>query len=261
MNDGRYYPNQTLVNLREIGGLPTADGRRMKTGLLFRSADLSRLSKKEQSILDRLHIRLICDLRSDKERQANPNRLPVPWTGQAVSIPIDANIQGLTRRQALSYLTGSFGDQEFEVFNHTMYHAIAFDHLTQVKAIFELISQASNLPALIHCTAGKDRTGFLAALIQLVVGVPRETVLEDYLLTNSYYEPQVQRYSRKIRWMTLFRAKPERIRQVFAAKPEFLEEVLDEMVQVYGTVEEYLERGCGVPASRLSELRKILLSH
>lgn len=174
---------------------------------------------------------------------------------RTVWLPFDAQIQGMTRQQAYHYFIGKTGGEEYDRFVRRMYHAIAFEHTAQVKALFDLICAEDNLPALIHCTAGKDRTGFVAALIQRLLGAPPNLVMEDYLLTNRYYAPQVARYARQIRWMTLFRAKPERIQQIFAAKQEYLEGVFDEIDRRYGGAAGYLEQGCGVPAAQQRALQ------
>lgn len=259
MSDPRYFPCDSLVNLREIGGLPTQSGGAIKTGRLYRSADLSRLAAGDYALVQQLQLRLVCDLRSAQERQANPSRLPLAWGVGTVWIPFDAQLQGMNRQQALHYFMGKTGGEEYAHFVRQMYHAIAFEHTAQVKAVFDLICVEANLPVLIHCTAGKDRTGFLAALIQHLLGAPRQLVIEDYLLTNRYYAPQAARYARRIRWMTLFRAKPERIRQIFAAQPEYLEQVLDEIDRRYGGVSGYLEQGCGVSAPQLQALQTMLV--
>jgi protein-tyrosine phosphatase len=139
------------------------------------------------------------------------------------------------------------------------YRRIAFDHATQIGEILTLISDKKNLPALIHCTGGKDRTGFVFAIIQLLIGMPRKTVLEDYLLSNHFSKPQIARLIRYIRRMSLFQVSPDRIRPVLEARCEYLENVLDDILNTYGTIEVYLRKACGVTHQSILTLHELLL--
>ena len=115
------------------------------------------------------------------------------------------------------------------------------------------------MPALFHCTAGKDRTGFAAALVLLALGVPRETVLEDYLLTNRYRERFDRRVLRWVPLASLFRTRAEDMRPLLEARPEYLEAAFQVMEEEYGGVDGYLERGLGVDARLRAQLEANLL--
>ena len=115
------------------------------------------------------------------------------------------------------------------------------------------------MPAVFHCTEGKDRTGFAAAVVLLAVGVPFETVLQDYLLTN-------QRTARARRWNalrvfvgTLFRVKPHQMKDLLEARPEYLEAAVSAMKHSFGSVEGYLREGLGVDEESRKSLRAVLL--
>ena len=110
-----------------------------------------------------------------------------------------------------------------------------------------------------HCTAGKDRTGFASALVLLTLGVPRETVFADYLLTNHYRE----RFQRLVmRWapvVSLFRTRADDVRPLLEARRAYLETSLDAMEELHGSVDGYLEKALGVDASLRAALERNLL--
>ena len=232
----------------------------IKWGVLFRSDELSRLSGEDLVKLKRLNLRTICDLRAPKERKSKPDRVPYKTNIRIVYVPIYHRGQDTNRLQRWIWLlTGKFRDFDSELFMKDFYHSIAFDHATQIGEIMTLISDKRNLPALIHCKGGKDRTGFVSAVIQLLMGVPRKTVLEDYLLSNRFFEPQIARLIRNIRRMSLFRISPDRIQPVLEARKEYLEDVIDEVLNTYGTIEGYLRKACGITQQSILSLHELLL--
>jgi protein-tyrosine phosphatase len=129
---------------------------------------------------------------------------------------------------------------------HQAYREYATSYLPQLKALFERISKPENLPVLIHCSAGKDRTGVVIGLIQLALGIPKKTVVEDYLKTNgnlaAYTEDKFQQLSRLgyfgIPWKTLYGP-------LFAARPDFIHAALQGVKEEFGAVDEWLRRGLG----------------
>jgi protein-tyrosine phosphatase len=263
---GKQMHNQHLLkfkgtcNFRDIGGYEAQDGRTMKWGALFRSDELSRLSSEDLIKLQQLNLRTICDLRAPKERKSKPDRVPDKTNICIVNVPIYHRGQNANRLQKwLWLLTGKLRDFDSELFMKDFYHSIAFDHATEIGEIMTLISDKRNLPALIHCKGGKDRTGFVSAIIQLLLGVPRKTVLEDYLLSNRFFEPQIARLIRYIRRMSLFRISPDRIRPVLEARGEYIQEAIDDILKTYGTIEGYLLKACGITRKSIISLHDLLL--
>ena len=112
---------------------------------------------------------------------------------------------------------------------------------------------------MIHCTAGRDRTGYISALIQLLVGVPYELVVEDYLLTNQFYESRLQKFIKIMRWLTFFQVLPERMKLILMAQREVLDEVYDNIIQKHGSIESYLCDACKIDHSVLQRLKNLLL--
>lgn len=254
------HPFPRLSNFRDAGGLKTVDGRTLRTGVLFRSDELSRLNAEDWVKLRGLGIQLICDLRSPRESQKRRLRLP-DASIRVVNVPIhEQATQDGSRRKLLGFLFGKTGGERFREFSRAYYHHIAFAQTARIREVLMLLAGEQNLPAVVHCTAGKDRTGFLVALIQLLAGVRYEEVREDYLRTNDYFAPRLEKFLRVMRVLTLAQVSLERIRLILMAHPEFLDEVHGILMNRYGSVETYLREACGLEQDTLRKLKDRLLA-
>ena len=151
-------------NARDTGGYPAMDGMIMGRKLLYRSCKLSEITETECDVIQRAGIKTIIDLRSDKERQSAPDAERLFDFAEYKSIPIVVNAP--SRREA--------------------YKAFAKDAeiSASISAIFSLLAERDNLPVIIHCSAGKDRAGGMSALVQLLLGVNRDDIMADYLLSR-----------------------------------------------------------------------------
>jgi protein-tyrosine phosphatase len=259
MHDPRILPLEGASNFRDVGGVMTADGRGVKTGLLFRSDELSRLTPADREKLQALKLKSVIDLRTPDERRSRRGR---PAGGDGVRtflIPIRPG-RDFTRGQLFVYLLRHPGQVDFEKLIREYYFTMAFARTAQVGEVFTLLADKNRLPVLIHCTAGKDRTGFLAALVQLALGVAPEIVMEDYLLTNRLLKPGRKDFIRSLRWIDLLPVSPAGIQPVLEARRDYLQAVLDEIFYRFGTIEVYLEQGCGVDADALRRLRGLLVA-
>jgi protein-tyrosine phosphatase len=130
------------------------------------------------------------------------------------------------------------------------YANFATAHNTEYTQMFDRIEKAAGHPVLIHCTSGKDRTGYGAALILLALGASREVVLEDYALTDLY--------RRDLAYMFPPQTAREAIDVLMSARPEFLEAALTAIDAVYGSVDAYLEKALALTDARRRHLRDLL---
>ncbi|MBB4824564.1 protein-tyrosine phosphatase [Sporosarcina luteola] len=251
---------EKLANFRDIGGYQTTDGSRMKTGHLYRSGALSKLTESDIKKFEQLNIKLICDLRTPEEFQAKPSKIQTNDILNIVNVPLQQyETQDGNRRKLLGFLFGKQGEEQFDQFIRDYYRRMTFERTSHVNEVLSLIASEKNLPAVIHCTAGKDRTGIMAAIIQLLVGVPYEKVEENYLLTNQFYAQRLEKMSRLMRWLSLFRVTPERVKYIMEAKPEYLHEIYTEIMTEYGSIGEYVSGACQIDKHVVERLKEQLL--
>lgn len=240
------------VNLRDFGGYETADGRKVRRRRLFRSGALARLSDEAQRAFADLGIGLICDLRRDNEKAASPTPFP-PDRPRRLEIPIEpvsaSRLYREISRQSLSVQQGI----EFMV---NINRELARHHAADYARMFEALLELDDGGFLVHCSAGKDRTGFACALILHSLGVPRDTVLHDYLLTNEALD--IDGFV-----VPLLTAKYavgddmplEAMQAIAGVRPEYLEAAFETMEAEFESVEHYLERAVGLDAGARAVLR------
>jgi protein-tyrosine phosphatase len=252
----RRLPVDGAANLRDLGGYRTRDGHALRWGVLYRSDELAELSDEDVAYLERLRLRRVVDFRSAKERERDRDRLPsgVRDVWQPIAGPgLDPGelgerllAGGITAEQAASWLVE--GNRAF------------VDQFREVYARFlRDLAEPANLPTLFHCTAGKDRTGFAAALVLIAVDVPRETAMHDYLLTNEFTQAKTQRMLRLIRVMSFFRADPDDLRPLFEARESYLGAAFAAIDEKPGGINAYLRDALGIDDALRKQLRANLL--
>ena len=176
---------QGAPNLRDLGGYQTVDGRETRWGRLYRSGQLSALTSKDYETLARLGIVAVCDFRRDEERAAQPTKWKGGVTPQILPLPPSGG-DGTTPPPNPVASTRS-GGSPMEVANEmrASYASYPSRLAGSYRRVIDLILEGRG-PILYHCTAGKDRTGVFSAILLSLLGVPRETVFADYLLSNEY---------------------------------------------------------------------------
>jgi len=233
-------------NLRDLGGYEAADGASVKWRTLYRSNELSKLTDEALDAFGAIGIRCICDFRSEEEQGHAPTRLPALNPPRIDSLPIrvsgnlrtmlgDGKSTGADMRQALS----------------DTYRVFVRDHSDSFRSLFDRLVDGPDYPLVFHCSAGKDRTGFAAAMILTVLGVPHEAVREDYLLTNLYWDAGLP-YASQL---------PPDIRDaLLGAHPEYLDAAFDEIAVQHGTTDAYLANALNLTPARIARLREHLLA-
>jgi protein-tyrosine phosphatase len=244
------------LNFRDLGGLPTEDGRRVKHRHLFRSDSLARLTEADLAIVRELEIRLLVDLRTEAERVRNPNRWP---SGQrAEFLNLSSSDRGGDFRRILTEDPSPAGARRAMMAN---YRAKPREFASLLPTLFGRLVDPHRLPVIIHCHAGKDRTGFVVALLLAALGVGREAIRDDYLLTAQYWkiDAGLDRYIAMITNLT-GRVPTTETASVFnVADPAFLDIALDAIDEEHGAIEAYLERVAGVTPTMRNALRTTLL--
>ena len=254
----RRLPVEGAYNLRDLGGYATTNGRRVRWGVLYRSDSLADLTDADLRYLERLGLRHWVDFRSDMELQRDADRVPESPELRVVRRPIlgDALDPAELRERILS---GDADAGELAQMLVDANRAFVTDFGDVYSDFLHDLGDAEKLPLLFHCTAGKDRAGFAAALTLLALGVPRETVMRDYLLTNDFSAEHTESTLRILRFVSFFRTDPESVRPLFEARREYLQTAFDTIDEKYGSTGAYLRHGLGANDALLARLRENLL--
>jgi protein-tyrosine phosphatase len=254
----RRLPLEGAKNFRDLGGYRTSDGRYVRWGMVYRSNHLVNLTPKDSDYLNRLGIRLVCDVRSDGERA----RAPDHWTGDAPEfffVPIGSNLITTPTADDLKRRIASINS---ETKDSVRAYDYAIEYAGQYARILRRIA-AGDLPAVEHCTAGKDRTGVFSAILLTALGVPRETVVQDYLLSNEYLlAPDTIATTTADLQRAFGLAEPpdiSTVRTIMTARPETLEATLDKISKTYGSFTNYLRDGLKLSDSEVAAIRQRLL--
>ncbi|MDQ0226832.1 tyrosine-protein phosphatase [Metabacillus niabensis] len=253
------YPFEGLKNFRDIGGLSTTEGYKMKTGLFYRSEDLSRLSNKDIELIKDLNITTIFDLRTSTEQKSKPNKLN-DLSIKVHNLSIHDKSKEFSKIEFIKFLFSNSNTIDFEQMMHETYHYMALECHNQIREILTKILTNSN-STLIHCTGGKDRTGFVAAIIQLVAGISYNDVMQHYLESNNRIGDRMKKAERFFRFMSLYRVSPEKIKPLLEVRKEYLEGALSLIFTKYGTIDSYIIDGCGITKEQLERLRIHLLDN
>ncbi len=181
----RLLPLQGGRNFRDLGGYRSADGRQVRWGRIYRSGVMAGLTADDMAYLGKLGVKVICDLRSPQERRDEPSPFLKTHAAEVVAFDYDMN------SSMAQLVTAKTRDQAVDVFAAAYVNFL--DMLTpHYTAMFDRLA-AGDAPLAMNCSAGKDRTGMGSALVLSALGVPRETVVADYALTQVYSPPAVYR--------------------------------------------------------------------
>lgn len=245
-------------NFRDLGGYATADGQHIKKGLLYRSDHLKKVSTEDVEAVAALGIKRVYDLRSEKEREKDPPTLPKIGSLEVVHLPIyyAPMDPALTRRKILR---GEVEEGDFHQAMIESYRAYALDYRAQWSTLIIDLSDPSGLPALFHCTHGKDRTGVAVAITLRALGVPQETIMEDYLLSNKFWKTEADRQSCLASCASFFRTPRNEVRALLEVRPEYLDASFTAIDERYGSFDNYLDQGLGIDEPTLQRLRTALL--
>ncbi len=251
----RLIPLRGVINFRDIGGYATADGRRVRKGLVYRAGMLANLEADDMAYLEKIGLKLVCDLRSVEEIDQAPDKLPALDGLEYLHLPLNAEDNRTERLRTLL-----LNPRAFEHIMVQMYKDVIVDgNATLYGTILRRIADPANLPTLIHCTAGKDRTGVGVALLLMLLGVPDSTIVADYTLSNTFHESfrafGVQAVAR-LKWLGV---TADDIQPLLICRPETMQGTLDHIRAKYGSIEGYLTGAAGLDANTLAALRNHLL--
>ena len=243
---------QGAINFRDIGGYKTKDGKEVKWGKIFRSAEINRLTTSDLEKLASLKIHYVLDFRGPAEVAAGADK--IPNTSIRISLPAGSEEVGDKSKMFKSMSTATVGDSIMLPFYSNI---DAFPK--RYKPMFEALLNNSNDSALVyHCTAGKDRTGIATALILYALGVDEQTIKNDYLATNYYRQSDNVRMRKML--MDNYHLKEAVVDDVLGVKEIYLKATFDAIQNKYGSVDKFLQSEMGLNKSNLKKLRQKFLN-
>ncbi|QEA12445.1 tyrosine-protein phosphatase [Comamonas flocculans] len=236
---------QGASNFRDLGGYAAADGRRVRWRRLFRSDHLAALTSEDAQALAALGLARAVDFRGQAERAQHAYALP----GVAqLALPIEPTV--VRRFRELSARGELLDASHAERLMHDTYLGFVADDAPQLRAFFGQLLE-DGAPLVFHCTAGKDRTGYAAALLLLALGVPRETVMHDYLLTNRLYRrPPAPADDARTRAVHAV---------IWGVHAGYLQTALDAIEREHGGVQTYLRERLGLSEAARQQLARLYL--
>ncbi|EOM75412.1 protein-tyrosine-phosphatase [Rhodococcus rhodnii] len=253
----RSDPVTAIPNFRDVGGHTVADGV-VRTGVLYRSVDLSRATVEDVHALEELGIATIFDLRTESERDAAPDRLPAHSRVVDLDVlrdkkvrDVPAQMQRVLSDPSIARDTLGAG-RAYAYFRESYRDFVVLPSAVESYRSFYGDLASGTAPALVHCTTGKDRTGWAAAALLALLGVSRDEVYRDYLLTNELLLPALGSVFERF---TSSGGDPELLRAVLGVRSEYLDAAFDAVTTRFGDVETYFAEGLGLGAAGVEALR------
>jgi protein tyrosine/serine phosphatase len=256
----RILPFEGVDNFRDYGDYRTAAGRRIHPGRLYRSANHGAATEADLEAIAALGLAVMVDLRRAEERRRTPNRRPETCAAMLITNDIDDRPEDpwLTFLKSSDLTPGSFRG-----YLMSYYRAAPFEprHIDLFSRYFQALATAEG-PVLIHCAAGKDRTGLLAAFTHHVVGVHADDIVEDYLLTNdeARFERRGPMVMEHLAEATGRQADMELARIAMGVEAAYLDTALKTIDERHGSLDAYLETVLGVDAALRARLEDRLLA-
>lgn len=250
----RVVPLAGGLNFRDLGGYPSADGRSVAWGRVYRSGTMAGLNADDHAAMQALGLRLVVDLRSTRERHRRPSQLPATpffdvWFRDHAGSSADL-AEAMRRHDATSHST-----RDVMI---ALYRKLPYEQGPSYHEIFARLA-ANDTPMVFHCSAGKDRTGVAAALLLDVLGVPRDAIIDDFAMTDQFFDkacgimrrdPLGDRLGHIDRavWEPMLRAAPDYLHAMFA--------MLDER---HGGAQHFVREELGISPAQITEIRENLL--
>ncbi len=247
----------TVPNLRDVGGYRTADGRWVRMGVVYRSDQLDRLDDRDLARLAALDLGTVADLRTQTERDREPDRMPPGADHVVLDVAADAagSIGGDMRR-TMSMIAAGRGVEMLTNANRDF--VVQPSARSAYTGLLERIA-TQDRPLLYHCTAGKDRTGWASAVLLSLLGVPRETVMQDYLASNDYLADKNRAILAAV-GKSGARMDPGYLEAVLTVRASFIDAAFTEVERRHGSMEAYARDALGLDAEMLQRLRERMLA-
>ena len=265
MNTSKPLSFEKLHNIRDLGGMTACDGKSIISGRLIRCAQLSELSDSDREALVSLADTVV-DFRTDGERSEKPD-IGIPQIRYYHSPVIDSLTAGITREKAADQdIFARLASEPVKAKQYMcdMYHAFAENDFAadQYARFIRLLMQPREKAVIWHCTAGKDRAGVGAAIIEEILGVERADIIGDYLMTNVYLQEDITFLTEFVKKQTGTgdAMTDEALRYLFGAERDYIEEYYQTIDSKYGSFDGFIRDGLKLTAEDIKKIQSMYLT-
>ena len=248
-----------ISNFRDLGGYSTQDGRRVKWGKLYRSGTFAEASRADLAGLSALSLETFIDFRSELEKTEEPNRLPDPPGFTVIDIPVlDDGNKALVGEIMDRIESGNFDGFDPNQAMLTANRQFASEFTPQFREFVHTVLQADGAPIVWHCSAGKDRSGFAAAILLRILDVPPATIMQDYMASRA---PALASRKGQLRMLELFKGEEaaSKLAILMGVEEAWLEAGFAQIDATWGSFDNYMETGLQLNAADIRRLRDNLL--
>ena len=253
-------------NFRDVGGLPTVDGRRVRPGVLFRSGHLAHATPEDAAFLAELGLHTVLDFRNGDDIALEGPDIALAGT-RNLNIPLNDPAEGAdfwhtVRDGDVAALRAMLGGDKAAARMSRSYRKLILTRTAEHARMLALLSEPEDpaVPALLHCAAGKDRAGTSIAIILLALGVERSAIEADYLESNAKHRRYKVVRGDGSSGIAIDPEIRELLLPLFEARVEYLRTAFDTIEERWGSVDRYLEEGLGLTPERRERLRDRLLT-
>ncbi len=248
-----------IANFRDLGGYPAADGRHVKWGVLYRTATLANSSKADLEGLASLGLKDLIDFRSAAEKEAEPNRLPQPPAFAVVEIPtLDDGNKAMVGDIMARIESGNFDGFDPDALMLDANRQFATTFTPQFRQFIHTVLQADGKPVAWHCSAGKDRTGFAAAILLRILGVPQEVIMQDYMASKQH---ALDARKTQLLLLRLFKGEEaaDKMAVLMGVEESWLRAGFEQIDATWGSFDNYVREGLQLTPEDVEHLRSTLL--
>lgn len=248
----KVIPIRKVTNFRAVGNIKNVDGRTLKEGKLYRSAHLHKLKKKSFDDFEKLGIKEVIDLRNSREIAQKPDQLPSDNVYKNFSAFEDEG--DLLAQAKKLVLKGKVNASDADKRMIDFYREYVTENPETIKKIITEILESED-PILYHCTAGKDRTGITTALILTILKFDKETIYNEYLLSNNYRKDLVQKRLRLANTLHFLYPKMDLhvLEKLSWVEKRYLDAAFGEISKKYGSTDAYIRQVLGISEAKRNE--------
>ncbi len=243
---------EKIPNFRDLGGLPTTDGRTVSWGKIYRSSRLTEFKPKDLQYFNSLKIKAVADFRYDSEIKKDPDDLPAPINYYKFPIGGSESPEYTKLKKAVlgGELKGAKAKNRFSQVMEQFADTAAHDF----KPVMDLLVKGTETPLVYHCSGGKDRTGFMSSMILAALGVDEETIKNEYMMSNFY---RYKANKRVVRLGQFAGVDQETMGYAIVVQQEYIDAVFNIIKEKYGDIDNYLEVQFGLTPELRQRMKKL----